>query len=265
MRKINKIKIFSNKLELSNKIEKELVTLLKKYNFELDEENFDLAIALGGDGAFLKMVKFNNFNSDTYYIGINTGTLGFLQEIKPDKLEEFVIALNNNEFKVDNIGVLETKVITEDGDSRYYSLNEMVIREIDLSVFISDVFVDKCFLERFAGDGLLVSTSVGSSAYNTSFGGALVYNTLHTLQILPIAPLNSRAYRNLLNPIVLPEKTFIELFPIKKNILITFDGENKKYEDVKKIECTVKNKKLKFLRMKEYNFINIVNDKFLNY
>ena len=250
MRKINKIKIFSNKLELSNKIEKELVTLLKKYNFELDEENFDLAIALGGDGAFLKMVKFNNFNSDTYYIGINTGTLGFF--------------LNNNEFKVDNIGVLETKVITEDGDSRYYSLNEMVIREIDLSVFISDVFVDKCFLERFAGDGLLVSTSVGSSAYNTSFGGALVYNTLHTLQILPIAPLNSRAYRNLLNPIVLPEKTFIELFPIKKNILITFDGENKKYEDVKKIECTVKNKKLKFLRMKEYNFINIVNDKFLN-
>ena len=264
MRKINKIKIFSNGLDFSNKIEKELIKLLEKYNFELCDDNFDLAIALGGDGSFLKMVKFNNFNSNNYYIGINTGTLGFLQEIKPDKLEEFVSSLNNNEFKVDNIGILETKVVTNDGETKYYSLNEMVIREMDLSVFISDVFVDKAFLERFAGDGLLVSTSVGSSAYNTSFGGALVYNTLHTLQILPIAPLNSRSYRNLLNPIVLPENTFIELFPIKKDILITFDGENKKYEDVKKIECTVKNKKLKFLRMKEYNFINIINDKFLN-
>ena len=48
-----------------------------------------MRIAIGGDGSFLKMVKQANFNSNPYYIGVNTGTLGFLQEIKPDKLEEF--------------------------------------------------------------------------------------------------------------------------------------------------------------------------------
>ena len=121
MRKINKIKIFSNKLELSNKIENELIILLNKYNFEICDENYDLAIAIGGDGSFLKMVKNNNFNSDIYYIGINTGTLGFLQEIKPELLEDFVKSLNDNNFKVDKIGVLETKITTNDSISRYYS------------------------------------------------------------------------------------------------------------------------------------------------
>lgn len=264
MRKINKIKIFSNNLELSNKIELELLELFKKYNFEITEENYDLAVAIGGDGSFLRMVKNNNFNSEIYYIGINTGTLGFLQEIKPENLEEFVSALNDDSFKIDKIGVLETKITTSDSVSRYYSLNELVIRELELNVFISDIFIDKHKLERFAGDGLLISTSVGSSAYNTSFRGSLIYNTFHALELTPIAPINSKAYRNLLNPIVIPEKLHIEIFPTKKTILAIFDGENKKYNDVKKIECYVKNKKLKFLRMKNYNFIDIVQEKFLN-
>ena len=98
MRKINKVKFFSNGLEFSNKIEDELRELFKEYNFEVVEEDFDLAIALGGDGAFLRMVKNNNFNSDVYYIGVNTGTLGFLQEIRPDELRKFVEALNYNQF-----------------------------------------------------------------------------------------------------------------------------------------------------------------------
>ncbi len=264
MRIINRIKIFSNSNDYSSNIEGELIELLTKYNFEIVDENYDLAIAIGGDGAFLRMVKNNNFNSDIYYIGINTGTLGFLQEIRPEKISEFVVSLNNNSFKIDKIGVLETKITTEDSISRYYSLNELVIRELELNVFLSDVFIEKYKLETFAGDGLLISTSVGSSAYNTSFRGALVYNTLHALQLTPIAPINTKAYRNLLNPIIIPEKMHIEIYPHKKTLLAIFDGENKKYNNVKKIECYVKNKKLKFLRMKEYNFINIVNEKFLN-
>ena len=264
MRKINKIRFFSNGLEFSNQIEKELTDLLIEYNFEIvNDEIFDLAIALGGDGSFLRMVKNNNFNSDVYYIGINTGTLGFLQEIRPDRLREFVESLNNNESKVDKIGVLEAKITTEDSISRYFALNELVIRELDLNVFTAGIYIGGHKLETFAGDGLLISTSVGSTAYNTSFRGALIYNTFHTLQVTPIAPINSKIYRNLLNPIVIPERMHIELYPLKKTILAIFDGENKKYQDVKKIECSVKNKKLKFLRMNDYNFIDIVNEKFL--
>lgn len=263
MRKINKVKIFANENEVSYKIKLKLIEELEKYNFEIVEENYDLAIAIGGDGSFLRMVNNTNFNSDIYYVGINTGTLGFLQEIKPNNLEYFVSSLNYNDFKVDNIGTLETKITTDDSVSRHFSLNEIVIRQMELNALTMEIYVDGYFLETFAGDGILVSTSVGSSAYNTSFHGALIYNTLHTLQITPIAPLNTKVYRNLLTPIVLPEKKHILVKPIKRDLIITFDGTNKRYENVKKIECFVKNKKIKFLRMKDYNFINIVNEKFL--
>lgn len=263
MKKINRVKIFANENETSYKIKLKLIEELEKYNFEIVEENYDLAIAIGGDGSFLRMVNNTNFNSDIYYVGINTGTLGFLQEIKPDNLEYFVSSLNDNDFKVDNIGTLEIKITTDDSVSRHFSLNEIVIRQMELNALTMEIYVDGYFLEIFAGDGILVSTSVGSSAYNTSFHGALIYNTLHTLQITPIAPLNTKVYRNLLTPIVLPEKKHILIKPIKRDLIITFDGTNKRYENVKKIECFVKNKKIKFLRMKAYNFINIVNEKFL--
>ena len=103
MRKINKVKIFANENEVSYKIKLKLIEELEKYNFELVDENYDLAIAIGGDGSFLRMVNNTNFNSNIYYVGINTGTLGFLQEIKPDNLEYFMSSLNENNFKVDNI------------------------------------------------------------------------------------------------------------------------------------------------------------------
>ena len=175
MRKINKVKIFANENEVSYKIKLKLIEELEKYNFELVDENYDLAIAIGGDGSFLRMVNNTNFNSNIYYVGINTGTVGFLQEIKPDNLEYFVSSLNENNFKVDNIGTLETKITTDDSVSRHFSLNEIVIRQMELNALTMEIYIDGYFLETFAGDGILVSTSVGSSAYNTSFNGALIY------------------------------------------------------------------------------------------
>ena len=263
MRNINKVKIFSNHTESSKPIEEELIKLLEEYNFELSEE-FDLGIAIGGDGSFLKMVKQTTFNTNPYYIGINTGTLGFLQEIKPDKIKEFIESLNQNNYKFDEIGVLETTITQNEQIKKYHSLNELVMRDLNLSVFKSEIFVDKVKLENFAGDGLLIATSVGSSAYNMSLNGALVYNTLHTIQINPISPLNTSAYRNLLNPVILPEKSLVEILPDKKQVTIMCDGDVEKLQNVSKIECTVTDKKLRFLRMKEYEFINIVNEKFLS-
>ena len=125
MRKINKVKLFSNKSEKSEQIAYELTKILEEYNFEITED-FDLAIAIGGDGAFLRMVKDNNFDSNIYYIGINTGTLGFLQEIKPEEIRNFVEALDKDEFKVDNIGVLEVKVTTDNKVSKFFALNEFL-------------------------------------------------------------------------------------------------------------------------------------------
>ena len=144
------------------------------YKFNLVDYNYDLAIAIGGDGSFLRMVKSNNFNSDIYYVGINAGTLGFLQEIKPDEISAFFDKLNHDDFKVDEIGIQETNVISNNNQQQFYSLNEIVIRDSDLNTAKLNLFVDNTLLEKFVGDGLLVSTSVGSTAYNLSYGGSII-------------------------------------------------------------------------------------------
>ena len=71
MRKINKIKLFINDNEKSKIVAKDLELELKKYDFKIVSRNYDLAISIGGDGSFLRMVKDTKFNENIYYIGIN--------------------------------------------------------------------------------------------------------------------------------------------------------------------------------------------------
>ena len=264
--KINRVCLFPNNNEKSKNIEKQIKNVLEKNNFIVCDHDYDLAIAIGGDGSFLRMLKQNNFNSDIYYIGVNTGTLGFLQEIKPDEIENFVENIKESNFKIDNIGIQKTQIITQESSSIFYSLNDIVIRDKELNTTILDIQVNNEPLEMFVGDGILISTSVGSTAYNMSYGGSIVYNTLHVLQITPIAPLNSKVYRNLLNGVIIPEDKKITIIPNKdkRNLIITVDGENNIYNDVEKIETTVSKKRIKCLRLNSYNFINIINDKFLS-
>ena len=208
--KIKSFKIFSNNNEKSENICKFLKEKLLTNGF-IESDEYDLAIAIGGDGSFLRMVKNTNFNSSTLYIGINAGTLGFAQEVSIDNIDKFIEDLKNNNYKIDTIGVQKTKVLTNEGDSIFYSLNEIVIREKDLNTTTLNIKIDDVFLEQYHGDGILVATSFGSTAYNLSFGGSIIYNTFHTIQITPIAPLNNKAYRSLLNSVVLPENALIEI------------------------------------------------------
>ncbi len=264
MQNIKRFKIFNNDNEKSIEAKRVVIDKLEKNGFVLDDENYDLVIAIGGDGSFLRMVKQTNFNSDILYVGINAGTLGFAQEVSLDSIDEFINELKANNYKVDNIGVQETKVITKNSDSNFYSLNEIVVRQKELNTLVLDVKIEDVFLERFIGDGLLIATSFGSTAYNLSFGGSIVYNTFHTLQLTPIAPLNNKSYRTLLNPVILPENKIITLIPTRdNNLLITIDGENNVYSDVDKIETVVGKKRIKCLRRKDYDFSKKINEKFL--
>ena len=124
--------------------------------------------------------------------------------------------------------------------------------------------IDEKRLENFVGDGILVSTSFGSSAYNLSFGGSIVYSDLHTMQITPVAPLNNKSYKVLKNSVVIPESRIVSLIPkeLSNQLIITVDGENKSYNDVQKIEISVK-KKIKFVRMTEYDYTKKIHEKFL--
>ena len=259
------VRLFVNDNETSKNVSKIVKEKLESANFQIVEDNYDLAIVIGGDGSFLRMIKSSNFNENCLYIGINAGTLGFAQEVNVEEIDKFILDLENNNYKIENIGIQEIEIKTPDTISKQLSLNEMIVRDMELNTANLKVLVEGVLLEDFVGDGLLLATSFGSTAYNLSFGGSIVYNTFHTLQLTPIAPLNNKSYRNLLNPVILPDNKEVVIRPFNrtKNLLITVDGDNNFYKNVDYVSSKVSGREIQILRMKDYNFIKKINDKFL--
>lgn len=259
------VRLFVNDNETSKNVSKIVKEKLESANFQIVEDNYDLAIAIGGDGSFLRMIKSSSFNENCLYIGINAGTLGFAQEVNVEEIDKFILDLENNNYKIENIGIQEIEIKTPDTISKQLSLNEMIVRDMELNTANLKVLVEGVLLEDFVGDGLLLATSFGSTAYNLSFGGSIVYNTFHTLQLTPIAPLNNKSYRNLLNSVILPDNKEVVIKPFNrtKNLLITVDGDNNFYKNVDYVSSKVSGREIQILRMKDYNFIKKINDKFL--
>ena len=173
---ISKIGIRSNPKPRSRALANELKNALYDRGYLLTENHPDLWIAVGGDGTFLRMVRETGFDPDTMYVGIHTGTLGFLQEIHPEQLYDFLDYIDKGEYTYDIKDILVTEIHSETGAETLYSLNEILIRNAALKTMKAIVKIDGTFLEKFTGDGLMISTSVGSTAYNMCFGGAIVDN-----------------------------------------------------------------------------------------
>ena len=262
---IKNIKLFVNHNSESIKTAKLIKEKLVENGFTIDDNKYELAIAVGGDGSFLRMVKANSFDSDIYYIGINSGTLGFMQEVKVEEIDKFILELKNQKYKVEEIGIQETIVNTDDSSSRFYSLNEIIVRDKNLKVVKLDISIENDLLERFLGDGILIASSCGSTAHNLSYGGSIVYNTFTSLQITPMGPINSKVYRSLINSVIIPDKKEVSLIPEEnhRNLIVTVDGENNTYENVENITTKIDDKKIKCLRLSHYNFPQKINEKLL--
>lgn len=262
---IKNVKLFVNKNDESIKTANIIRDKLFTNGFVVNDREYDLAIAIGGDGTFLRMVKNNNFNSDIYYVGINSGTLGFLQEVKLIEIDKFIMELRNNKYKIEEIGIQETNVCWEGGNSKFYSLNEIIIRDRNLKVVRLNISINGDLVERFLGDGVLIASSVGSTAHNLSYGGSIVFNTFTSLQLTPMGPLNSKTYRSLVNSIIIPDKMEVEIIPEcgDKALIVTIDGENKFYDKVSSITTKIDGKKIKCLRLSHYNFPQKINEKLL--
>lgn len=265
MKKIKKVRLFVNSNIKSKNIETKLKEILLNNDFIITEEdNFDLGVAIGGDGSFLRMVNAANFNSKACYVGINAGTLGFAQDISIDELEEFVKHIKEEYYFFEEVGIEEVEVETKDKVYKFNALNEFVVRNSELNTIHLDIYVEDNLLENYVGDGILLSTSFGSTAYNLNFGGSIVYNSFDTLQITPIAPQNNKSCTSLTNSIIIPSSKEVLIIPRHNDndILLTIDGKNVFYNDVLSIKTVIKDC-IKIIRKKDYNFIKKINDKFL--
>lgn len=262
------INVVSNSNYETRKVKSDLINKLYAKGFTVSkgfDHEAELTISIGGDGAFLKAVHNNKFPKMPI-IGINTGTLGFFQEIKPEEIDEFIDRYIEGDYREEEFAMVKGEIYTRKRKFILHAVNEIMLKGRHSKVVQMEVFIDGNHLQSFAGDGIMVSSPVGSTAYNFSLGGAIVHTSLHSLQLTPIAPLNSTAYRSLKSSLIVPGSTKITLnLPsrYKNSSLLVVDGDEFEYWDLEKVELTMSNKWIKRLLFKKDFYWHNLKDKFL--
>ena len=136
----------------------------------------------------------------------------------------------------------------------------------DLNKKFDIIFIDGNHLEKFSGDGIIISTPAGSTAYNLSAGGSIIFPSLKALQITPLAPINSKAFRSLIRSAVVPGDLVIKIKPefyYTNSTLILNDGMEFKYDNIDSINFKISNRKIYKLNFDKDVYWNNLKSKFL--
>ncbi|WP_353097814.1 NAD(+)/NADH kinase [Tissierella praeacuta] len=262
------INIISNYNFESKKTSQLLSEKLKNKGFQISENysnNAELNICVGGDGAFLRAIHRNKFPKIPF-VGINTGHLGFFQEILPENIDDFIDKYMDNDYIVEEISLVSANICTKNKCFFLTGVNEIAIKGIKSKVVHLEILVDDNHLERFSGDGVVISTPVGSTAYNFSSGGSIIYPSLNTLQLTPLSPISSKAYRSLANSAVIPGDMTISIKPelrYENSILVINDGVEFKYNNITNIDLKISDKTIKKLNFDKNMYWNNLKSKFL--
>ncbi|MDD3169783.1 MAG: NAD(+)/NADH kinase [Eubacteriales bacterium] len=262
------INVFANDTGLSKDTKKMLRRKLEKSDFVIPRDfdpNAELVVCIGGDGSFLETLHKFNF-PDIPFIGINTGHLGFFQELHPNELDEFIFKYKQGKYEIQHLKTVKAVVTSGDERFEYKGLNEILIKgEMSRAVHLN-ISIGESFIERFSGDGILVSTPAGSTAYNYSLGGSIVDPRLNLLQVAPIAPMNTTAYRSFTSSLILPPDLSIRINPEYsggQGLLIVEDSMEHLHESVDEIYLEFSESIVKLLRFENYDFWTKVKSKFL--
>ncbi len=183
----------------------------------------EMIVVLGGDGTLLSVARLA-WSHDIPILGVNLGGLGFLTEISLDELYRVLEKVMDGDFETDERDVLRASVIRKGEKlAEYAVLNDAVINKGALARIIDiEVTINGEYLTTFRSDGLIISTPTGSTAYNLSAGGPIVYPSLHCLVITPIC---SHTLAN--RPIVIPDDVEVRVLLEAKQqeVFLTLDGQ----------------------------------------
>jgi NAD+ kinase len=243
--------------------------ILKKTNLSdyiADQATFvsqsDIVISIGGDGTLLHTARlFAGTGSPIF--GINKGRLGFLTEFMPDEALKYLDSIINQKYEKTERDMLELVHVREGKElARISLLNDVAIsRGIFSRPITIHLEIDGKFLNSFSGDGLIIATSTGSTAYSLSAGGPIITPTIKDiLLIMPICP-HTLATR----PLIIPgsAKLKVSIGSEFGNSIMTIDGhESISIPDDDEIYFTETNTKAVLITHPERNFYEILKQKF---
>lgn len=261
-KKFNRIKLYIKDTKKVKDIAEKINNELLIHNYEINDKYYDLAISIGGDGTFIKMIHENNFKTNIMYTGINAGSLGFL--VPFDKISDLINCLEKSDFIKKQLCILKAKIYRNDEVKEFLCLNDFTIRKSDFSSLRANVFVNNNLLENFVGDGLVINTPLGSTAYNLSLNGSIIDNDLNAYSLSSIAPINNNMFKSLRNSIIIAHnKKLVILFDNKQDITVVADNKIINIKDALKIEISMCHNKISTIKKTNYSFINQVFDKII--
>jgi len=228
---------------------------------ELSEGRFedcDLLIVLGGDGTILSALDYALPN-DIPMLGVNLGRMGFLTEVDPANLQEDVRSVMEGHYTIDT---RMTMTLKGQDEKSIFALNEIVVtrstpavRVLSLEIEVNGILVD-----RISGDGLIVASATGSTAYSLSAGGPIIRPGLDCFVITPICPHTMNA-----RPVVVSAKDMITIRVLddRGGAQAVLDG--RKTVDIRQgmpgITVSQSRLKARFIRLHDRNYFSLLRDK----
>lgn len=220
----------------------------------------DMLLSIGGDGTLLDTIPFIR-GSGIPILGINLGRLGFLSSISKDEIAEAIDNLFSGEYYLEKRALLKLEQPSGIFGDLNFGLNDLTIyRNNTTSLIVVHVFVDGKKLNTYWGDGLIVSTPTGSTAYSLAVGGPILSPGSHNFVIAPIASHNLTV-----RPIVIEDSSEIKIKieGREEKYLMTLDSRHSSIS--KKDELIIRkcDFHVNLIQMKNQDFFSTIRDKLM--
>ena len=222
-------------------------------------EKADFLVSLGGDGTLLSLVR-RSYTFHKPVVGINAGNLGFLADITIDDVDIFLEQLLDGEYRIDNRMMMEGSILTKEGKRKpLFALNDVVLTRPVISKMVKiNAGIDGEWFNTYRGDGLIISTPTGSTAYNLAAGGPVIYPLTQAFIMTAISAHSLTNQR----PLVVPADFTIELSSPSETVIAVIDGQDH-YEMHDGDVLTIQGAKIgaKLLHRKERNYFSVLREK----
>ena len=249
-----KISIVCKQDAFSNQIKSKLKTSILKKGHSYDEDHPDLVFTVGGDGTFLYAVnKYLALIDTVNFVPIHTGTLGFIAEFTAEDIEECLSAFDSQKYsKLYKFPLLECEL---DDGQKFYAVNDIRVESMVLAQTI-EVYINDLYFEKFRGNGILVCTQLGSTAYNRSLNGAVIDAGLRCIEMTEIAGLSHQNTRSCRSSIIFNSNTKIVLKNDNyNNVSLIYDFKEFKLTNQKSLVIKESSKYVKMISVKNIPYL----------
>lgn len=224
-------------------------------NDGVDPRHVDLIVLLGGDGYLMSTIHALQY-PPTAILGINFGTVGFLMNPRTC-LRSMPRLLQKDQFLVEEYPVLKASIKSRSGEeSVQYAFNDFVLERMSGQSIHFLVSIDGQLFNRYSGDGIIIATSGGSTAYNLAARGPVIHPGIEAMAITPLYPHRAAPFHSLDFSLLLPLKCILQLEGqdvAKRPIRLLADGRS--LDEVATVEISDSGKRIKLLRTKEHRFV----------